>query len=60
VPASESLQGRKPRWGTCGGAASLGLAEIRHYVVSRFLVLCDDAEIIPFTKLRTWSMELKV
>lgn len=32
----------------------LGLPDIRHYVVSRFPVLCDDADIIPFAKLKTW------
>lgn len=29
----------------------LGLSDIRHYVVSRFPVLTDDADIIPFSKL---------
>jgi hypothetical protein len=35
----------------------VGLPDIRHYVVSRFPVLCDAPEIIPFTKLRAWSMQ---
>lgn len=29
----------------------LGLQDVRHYVVSRFPVLTDDADIIPFAKL---------
>lgn len=33
----------------------LGLAEIRHYVVTRFPVLCDDADIIPFAALEAWA-----
>lgn len=37
--------------------AKLGLNEIRHYVVSRFPVLSDAPEIIPFTKLAAWAVE---
>lgn len=33
----------------------LGLAEIRHYVVTRFPVLCDDPDIIPFARLAVWA-----
>jgi len=33
----------------------LGLTEIRHYVVSRFPVLCDDPDIIPFARLGAWA-----
>ncbi|MBM0206091.1 hypothetical protein JNW90_26050 [Micromonospora sp. STR1s_5] len=32
-----------------------GLSEIRHYVVTRFPVLCDDADIIPFAELADWA-----
>ncbi|MBD3817804.1 MAG: hypothetical protein IE912_02660 [Brevundimonas diminuta] len=31
--------------------AKLGMPTVRHYVVSRFPVLTDDADIIPFTRL---------
>ena len=37
----------------------VGLPDIRHYVVSRFAILCDDSEIIPFTKLRASSARLQ-
>lgn len=30
----------------------LGLSDIRHYVVTRFPVLCDDVDIIPFAQLK--------
>ncbi len=33
----------------------LGLEDIRHYVVTRFPVLCDDPDIIPFSALKTWA-----
>ncbi|CAM5775534.1 hypothetical protein LMIY3S_05072 [Labrys miyagiensis] len=32
----------------------LGLSAVHHYVVTRFPVLCDDRDIIPFTKLSLW------
>lgn len=34
--------------------AELGLTKVRHYVVTRFPVLCDDADIIPFALLDRW------
>lgn len=33
----------------------LGLSEVRHHVVTRFPILCDDADIIPFAALETWA-----
>jgi hypothetical protein len=33
----------------------LNLLDIFHYVVTRFPVLCDDPDIIPFAKLDAWA-----
>lgn len=35
----------------------LGLPNIHHYVVTRFPVLCDDVDIIPFARLSRWASQ---
>ncbi len=37
----------------------LGLPTIHHYVISRFPVICDDPDIIPFAHMKAWSASLR-